>query len=86
MPRFATLFLAAVFISGCQPEAPVAIAAGGDAVLRLGQPIAGLTPAQLAQFDRGRAVFSRLFNPRTGLGPLFNDNSCRACSSTSAAR
>jgi CxxC motif-containing protein (DUF1111 family) len=42
-------------------------------------PIEGLTPPQLAQFERGKSKFSRQFTPRTGLGPLFNDNSCRAC-------
>lgn len=45
----------------------------------LGGPLPGLSPSQLAQFKRGRATFARLFTPQTGLGPLFNDNSCRAC-------
>ncbi|MDB5097996.1 MAG: putative thiol oxidoreductase with 2 cytochrome c heme-binding site [Cyanobacteria bacterium RYN_339] len=46
---------------------------------KFGLPIDGLSPAQLAQFERGRSKFSRLFTPQTGLGPLYNDNSCRAC-------
>jgi CxxC motif-containing protein (DUF1111 family) len=46
---------------------------------KFGLPIEGLNATQLAQFERGKSKFSRLFTPQTGLGPLFNDNSCRAC-------
>jgi CxxC motif-containing protein (DUF1111 family) len=44
-----------------------------------GEPLAGLTPAERAQFDRGREAFSEEFTPETGLGPLFNSNSCAEC-------
>ena len=45
----------------------------------LGEPLAGLTPEQRAQFQEGKKVFQRVFTPETGLGPLFNGNSCAEC-------
>src|SRR5215831_1263067 len=44
-----------------------------------GEPMAGLTHGQLAQFEQGRKVFQRVFTPEDGLGPLFNANSCAEC-------
>jgi CxxC motif-containing protein (DUF1111 family) len=44
-----------------------------------GDPIDGLTRAELARFERGRAAFARVFSPQTGLGPLFNAESCGEC-------
>jgi len=44
-----------------------------------GDPLPGLDKAQLDQFTRGRAVFQREFTPETGLGPIFNANSCGEC-------
>jgi len=48
----------------------------------LGEPLAGLTPQQKAQFAEGRKVFQRVFTPEDGLGPLFNANSCAQCHET----
>jgi CxxC motif-containing protein (DUF1111 family) len=48
----------------------------------LGDPIPGLTAAQLASFQRGRAVFERRFRPSEGLGPFYNATSCQSCHST----
>src|SRR5260370_42456848 len=48
----------------------------------LGEPLAGLTPDQLAQFEAGKKVFQRVFTPEDGLGPLFNANSCAQCHET----
>src|SRR5437660_1825138 len=48
----------------------------------LGEPLAGLTPQQKAQFAEGRKVFQRVFTPEEGLGPLFNANSCAQCHET----
>jgi CxxC motif-containing protein (DUF1111 family) len=42
-------------------------------------PIAGLTDAELDRFNRGRAVFARVFNSANGLGPSFNSASCANC-------
>jgi len=46
---------------------------------KLGDPVAGLNAEQRDEFDRGRVVFERVFTPETGLGPLFNANSCAEC-------
>lgn len=46
---------------------------------KLGDPLGGLTREQRSQFDRGRAEFVRVFTPETGLGPLFNSDSCAEC-------
>jgi CxxC motif-containing protein (DUF1111 family) len=44
-----------------------------------GEPVPGLTRAERAQFEHGRAEFARVFDPETGLGPLFNANACGEC-------
>ena len=49
---------------------------------KLGDPIAGLTQAELNAFERGRLVFERRFRPSEGLGPLYNATSCASCHST----
>jgi len=49
---------------------------------QLGDPIPGLTPSELAAFERGREVFERRFTPSEGLGPLYNATSCVSCHST----
>jgi len=45
----------------------------------LGEPLADLTRAQRAQFQEGKKIFQRVFEPKDGLGPLFNGNSCAEC-------
>jgi len=45
----------------------------------LGEPLAGLTREQRAQFQEGKKIFQRVFEPKDGLGPLFNGNSCAEC-------
>lgn len=54
-------------------------AAGCARRVQLGDPLPGLTRAQRQQFERGRVEFTRVFTPETGLGPLFNANSCAEC-------
>ena len=44
-----------------------------------GEPLRDLTPAQLASFNAGKAIFSTDFTPETGLGPLFNSTACGQC-------
>jgi len=44
-----------------------------------GDPLPDLTGDQLARFTRGKVVFDSVFTPHTGLGPLFNSNSCGEC-------
>jgi len=45
----------------------------------LGEPLADLTPAQRREFEEGKQAFQRVFEPKDGLGPLFNANSCAEC-------
>lgn len=49
---------------------------------QLGDPIPGLTAAQLASFQRGKVLFEKRFTPDEGLGPLYNATSCASCHST----
>jgi CxxC motif-containing protein (DUF1111 family) len=42
-------------------------------------PLSGLSAAELARFNQGRAVFQRVFSQVDGLGPLFNEASCAEC-------
>ena len=45
----------------------------------LGQPLADLTADERARFEAGKAIFQQVFEPETGLGPLFNEASCLEC-------
>ena len=47
----------------------------------LGGPVDGLTPDELAAFERGKAVFEKRFTPAEGLGPFYNATSCKSCHS-----
>lgn len=49
---------------------------------QLGGPIPGLTPEELAAFNRGKIVFEHRFTPSEGLGPLYNATACVSCHST----
>lgn len=44
-----------------------------------GDPLPGLSAAERERFERGRAVFDSVFDPATGLGPLFNADACAEC-------
>ena len=44
-----------------------------------GQPLAGLSSAELARFDAGLDEFNEVETPEQGLGPAFNDVSCGTC-------
>jgi len=67
--QFAAFILVSLFVYGCRtPRQPA-----------LGEPLAGLTAEQRAQFQEGKKVFERVFEPKDGLGPLFNANSCAEC-------
>ncbi len=47
--------------------------------MRPGDPIAGLTPQQFAEFRLGLDDFLEVETPDDGLGPAFNGTSCAAC-------
>jgi len=48
---------------------------------QLGDPVQGLTLAQLQAFNRGEKVFARTWTPSMGLGPFYNATSCLSCHS-----
>lgn len=49
-----------------------------------GDPLPGLTPAQLTDFANGQDAFEEEATPESGLGPIFNNVSCVACHSVPA--
>lgn len=72
-----TWFLGLVLVAaGCESEidAPSSQDAGLPGAAR-----ADLDPIQRAAFDRGRQLFTRVFDVSSGLGPYYNDSSCLAC-------
>lgn len=83
MRRALSLVLAAALLGGCAAaEAKRGKSGYAD---KFGGPVPGLSAMQLAQFKRGKSKFARHFTPQTGLGPLFNDNSCRVCHNEGAS-
>jgi CxxC motif-containing protein (DUF1111 family) len=55
-----------------------AVAAFGD-VNNFVQPLPGLARDKLELYKRGRLLFDKTFSPAEGLGPLYNNTSCKAC-------
>lgn len=53
----------------------------GQVVLqtRMGDPLPGLTLAQLERFDSGKLQFNRVFQASEGLGPVMNKDACASC-------
>jgi CxxC motif-containing protein (DUF1111 family) len=74
-----SLAMLCVLVGACQePTAsdasvPVPVVGGP------GGPMPLTADTQRAKFARGAALFSRVFTPETGLGPLFNGSSCAEC-------
>ena len=54
---------------------------GGDGDVRRppGDPLPGLTEAELTRFQWGRELFDRQWTPEQGLGPLFMQPGCGSC-------
>src|SRR3989475_9098966 len=81
------LLFAILGLGACEPNGPTA--APPDAGIptpeflivpaSLGPPLRTLSGAQRRQFEMGRVVFSTVFTPQTGLGPLFNSVGCANC-------
>jgi hypothetical protein len=46
---------------------------------KMGKPLNGLTPAELARFDSGRTSFLHVLQVPEGLGPIMNQTSCANC-------
>jgi CxxC motif-containing protein (DUF1111 family) len=61
--------------------ATVAMRTGVARAQSFGVPMPGLTTAQRARFDAGRAAFETSEEADEGLGPVFNGTSCAQCHS-----
>ncbi len=48
----------------------------------LGEPLVGLKQKELDRFRLGAVLFDKTFVEETGLGPVFNQDSCASCHST----
>ncbi|MBI4605054.1 MAG: hypothetical protein HY721_24085 [Planctomycetes bacterium] len=68
----------ALFVSSSSAENDAAVTGA------FGDPIPGLASADLAAFERGKAIFEKRFTPSEGLGPHFNSVSCKGCHATPA--
>ena len=55
-----------------------------DAPVKFGDPVAGLTAAEMTRFSEGRDEFEDVETPADGLGPAFNATSCATCHSSPA--
>lgn len=78
MTRSRTIFAlcAMVLPAACAPADGTERASG---YAEPGAPLPGLTEAELARFEQGRAWFDHPFTPEEGLGPLYNQTRCSSC-------
>jgi CxxC motif-containing protein (DUF1111 family) len=67
------------FAANAAPEAPVCLA---PAPPSFGDPLRGLTNDQLTAFNDGLAQFEQVETVATGLGPVYNNQSCVSCHSS----
>ncbi len=63
---------------------PARLPQRGGPTTQFGDPLPGLTPAQLAAFAAGLDEFQNVEDVASGLGPTFNDVSCVVCHSSAA--
>lgn len=63
-------------------DEPVVVDALFDRGSNVGGPLSFISREDRRAFARGREVFSRVFTPEDGLGPLFNSRGCAVCHST----
>ena len=84
--RSTVLIAALIGVAACDRNTPTAAppTAGpppGFVVVpaSLGTALPQLDPVLLGRFDAGRIVFTTVFTPETGLGPLFNSVGCANC-------
>jgi len=72
---------ASVALSATAPAALAMQCGTPDIQPRMGDPVAGLSQAELDRFEAGAVVFGTPLTLAEGLGPIFNDVSCGACHS-----
>src|SRR5262245_22935152 len=85
--RFLIVPLVAIAAAACEdePTTPADNEAVADVLFgndNVGGPLGFITREDRRAFERGRAVFSRVFTPEDGLGPLFNSRGCAVCHSS----
>ncbi len=69
-----------LFVAGLLLGAPLG-AQQVDFQPRMGEPVRGLSAAQLLAFSDGQTEFDHILTNGEGLGPIFNDSSCGQCHS-----
>jgi len=74
-PFLAEIAVAAGTLTGLAACGPPAT----DVARPAGEPLPGLTQAQLARFEEGRRYFEKQWTPEEGLGPLFMQAGCGSC-------
>ena len=85
--KLSLTLLSGLLLAACSDERPTPtsprtpIGPRGDVSIlsTIGDPVPGLTSAQLAAFTRGKAIFQQTFTQSGGLGPNFNASSCVEC-------
>ncbi len=86
--RVLLVLLPGLMLAACTSENNTPIASAGDRTQASQNdggknawvlPIEGLTPTQMQRFEAGKAVFEKVFTPSTGLGAVFNGQSCAEC-------
>ena len=84
--KLSLTLLSGLLLAACSDERPTPTSpktapdALADVTIQsVGDPVPGLTTAQLAAFTRGKAIFQQTFTQSGGLGPIFNASSCVEC-------
>lgn len=77
--RAVAIVLAALMVSGCARAQAADQASAGVSARGFVRPIPGLDAKRLKAFERGKKLFEKNFTPEDGLGPTYNNVSCRAC-------
>lgn len=70
-------------LSQMQPVARVPRNIFGSSATAEALAFPGLDDEERRTFERGVALFNKVFTPETGVGPLFNSNSCVGCHTNS---
>jgi CxxC motif-containing protein (DUF1111 family) len=86
MARPAILGILVIGFAGCGAEGTIGASpdeSGSESEIRAttmpGDPLPGLTAAELELFNAGKEEFGNVEGVADGLGPVFNDVSCGAC-------
>lgn len=75
----ASIVLVSSSIASAQSKPPSPPPPPPPPLPKFGNPLPGLTSAQLDAFNNGKKEFQTVERPQDGLGPIFNRDSCAAC-------